>query len=122
MAFSPSLSWLSIFHVSPWEAAHVMTTGRKQTCKEKARTHKKTTSGPAKTRRFQVEIEIRLAAMLIKVILINLSNETHTIEVGDKIAQAVLTPVMSGKYVNLQRVLNVDDKDRGDNGFGSTGN
>jgi dUTP pyrophosphatase len=58
----------------------------------------------------------------IKVILINLSNETHTIEVGDKIAQAVLTPVMSGKYVNLQRVLNVDDKDRGDNGFGSTGN
>jgi len=58
----------------------------------------------------------------IKVIIINLSNETHTIEVGDKIAQAVLTPVMSGKYVNLQRVLNVDDKDRGDNGFGSTGN
>jgi len=58
----------------------------------------------------------------IKVILINLSNETHTIEVGDKIAQAVLTPAMSGKYVNLQRVLNVDDKDRGDNGFGSTGN
>ena len=58
----------------------------------------------------------------IKVILINLSNETHTIEVGDKIAQAVLTPVMAGRYVNLQRVLNVDDKDRGDNGFGSTGN
>jgi dUTP pyrophosphatase len=57
----------------------------------------------------------------IKVILINLSNETHTIEVGDKIAQAVLTPVMAGKFVNLQRVLNVDDKDRGDNGFGSTG-
>jgi len=58
----------------------------------------------------------------VQVILINLSNETHTIEIGDKIAQAVLTPVMSGKFVNLQRVLNVDDKDRGDNGFGSTGN
>lgn len=58
----------------------------------------------------------------IQVILINLSNKTHTIEIGDKIAQAVLTPVMAGKYVNLQRVLNVDDKDRGDNGFGSTGN
>lgn len=58
----------------------------------------------------------------IQVILINLSNETHTIEIGDKIAQAVLTPVMAGKYVNLQRVLNVDDKDRGNNGFGSTGN
>jgi dUTP pyrophosphatase len=58
----------------------------------------------------------------VKVILINLSNEEVTIEVGDKIAQAVLTPVMAGKFVNLQRVLNVDDKDRGDNGFGSTGN
>jgi dUTP pyrophosphatase len=58
----------------------------------------------------------------IQVILINLSNETHTIEIGDKIAQAVLTPVMAGKHVTLQRVLNVDDKDRGDNGFGSTGN
>jgi dUTP pyrophosphatase len=58
----------------------------------------------------------------IQVILINLSNETHTIEVGDKIAQAVLCPVVAGKYVNLQRVLNVEDKDRGANGFGSTGN
>lgn len=58
----------------------------------------------------------------IQVILINLSNETHTIEVGDKIAQAVLCPVVAGKYVNLQRVLNVEEKDRGDNGFGSTGN
>jgi dUTP pyrophosphatase len=58
----------------------------------------------------------------IQVILINLSNETHTIEVGDKIAQAVLCPVVAGKHINLQRVLNVDDKDRGDNGFGSTGN
>ena len=58
----------------------------------------------------------------IQVILINLSNETHTIEIGDKIAQAVLCPVVAGKYVNLQRVLNVEDKDRGDNGFGSTGN
>ena len=58
----------------------------------------------------------------IQVILINLSNETHTIEIGDKIAQAVLSPVMVGKHVTLQRVLNVDDKDRGDNGFGSTGN
>lgn len=58
----------------------------------------------------------------VQVILINLSNETHTIEVGDKIAQAVLSSVTAGKHVTLQRVLNVDDKDRGDNGFGSTGN
>jgi len=30
--------------------------------------------------------------------------------------------VVAGKHVNLQRVLDVDNKDRGDNGFGSTGN
>jgi dUTP pyrophosphatase len=58
----------------------------------------------------------------IKVIVFNMSNETQTIEFGDKIAQAVLCPVVAGKHINLQRVLNVDDKDRGDNGFGSTGN
>lgn len=58
----------------------------------------------------------------IKVILINMSNQPQTIEFGDKVGQAVLCPVVSGKHVNLQRVLEVDDKDRGDNGFGSTGN
>ena len=58
----------------------------------------------------------------IQVILINLSNETHTIEVGDKIAQAVLCPVVSGKYVDLVQINEVTNKDRGENGFGSTGN
>ena len=58
----------------------------------------------------------------VNVILVNLSNETHTIEVGDKVGQAVLCPVMAGKFVDLQRVLNVEEKDRGNNGFGSTGN
>lgn len=58
----------------------------------------------------------------IQVILINLSNETHTIEVGDKIAQAVLCPVMSGQNVVLEKINKVQEKDRGDNGFGSTGN
>ena len=58
----------------------------------------------------------------VKVIIINMSNQPQTIEFGDKVGQAVLCPVVSGKHVNLQRVLEVDDKDRGDNGFGSTGN
>lgn len=58
----------------------------------------------------------------IKVIVFNMSNERQTIEFGDKIAQAVLCPVVAGKHVNLQRVLDVDNKDRGDSGFGSTGN
>ncbi len=41
---------------------------------------------------------------------------------GDKIGQAVLCPVVAGKWVNLKRVLDINEKDRGDNGFGSTGN
>jgi dUTPase len=38
-----------------------------------------------------------------------------------KIAQAVLCPVMNGKFVLLKEVENIKDKDRGENGFGSTG-
>jgi dUTP pyrophosphatase len=58
----------------------------------------------------------------IKVILINLSNETHTINIGDKIAQAVVCPVLQGKDIVLKRVSEIQEKDRNDNGFGSTGN
>lgn len=58
----------------------------------------------------------------IKVIVINLSNETHTIEVGDKIAQAVICPVTHGRYVNFNKVDEIKEKDRNSNGFGSTGN
>lgn len=58
----------------------------------------------------------------IKVILINLSNETQTIEIGDKIAQAVICPVTQGKYVDFNKVSQIKDKDRNANGFGSTGN
>jgi dUTP pyrophosphatase len=57
----------------------------------------------------------------IKVILFNTSNETFTVKKGMKIAQAVLCPVMNGKFVNLELVEKVDNKDRGNNGFGSTG-
>ena len=58
----------------------------------------------------------------IKVILINLRNETQVIEFGDKIAQAVLCPVVQGRDVKLNRVKEIKDKDRSSNGFGSTGN
>ena len=58
----------------------------------------------------------------IKVILINLSQETQIIEFGDKIAQAVICPVVQGRDVVLKRVQEIKDKDRNENGFGSTGN
>lgn len=57
----------------------------------------------------------------IKVILFNTSKRTVKIEKYQKIAQAVICPVVSGKWVNLVRVNNIEDKDRSDNGFGSTG-
>ena len=38
-----------------------------------------------------------------------------------KVAQAVLSPVVNGRWVQLMEVENVIEKDRGDNGFGSTG-
>lgn len=57
----------------------------------------------------------------IQVIVFNTNNETVTISKGMKIAQAVLCPVVNGKYVSLELVEKVEDKERGDNGFGSTG-
>jgi dUTP pyrophosphatase len=57
----------------------------------------------------------------IKVIIFNTNNTTVTIPKGTKIAQAVLCPVVNGKYVDLVQVNKVSDGDRGDNGFGSTG-
>jgi dUTP pyrophosphatase len=57
----------------------------------------------------------------IMVIVFNTNQTEFTIPKGMKIAQAVLCPVINGKYVNLQLVDKIEDKDRGANGFGSTG-
>jgi dUTP pyrophosphatase len=57
----------------------------------------------------------------IKVILFNTSSNTCTIKKGMKVAQAVLCPVFSGKFVTLEKVNKIGEKDRGENGFGSTG-
>ena len=58
----------------------------------------------------------------IKVIVFNFSDEEQTINKGDKIAQAVICPVAQGGDVNLVRVQEIQQKDRNNNGFGSTGN
>lgn len=57
----------------------------------------------------------------IKVIVFNTTQKPITIPVGMKIAQAVLCPVASGRFVVLEEVDDVENKDRGENGFGSTG-
>jgi dUTPase len=57
----------------------------------------------------------------IKVILFNVSNEEQIIEKGMKVAQAVISSCISGKFVNLIEVDEIKEKDRNENGFGSTG-
>lgn len=57
----------------------------------------------------------------IKVIMFNTNNISVTIPKGMKVAQAVLCPVVNGKYVNLIQVDEVNGGDRQNNGFGSTG-
>jgi len=57
----------------------------------------------------------------VKVIIFNTTTEKIKIEKGQKIAQAVLCPVVNGKWVNLIKIEELGQKDRNDNGFGSTG-
>lgn len=57
----------------------------------------------------------------IKVILFNTSQDKVKIEKGSKVAQAVLCPVVSGKWIKFILKDRITEKDRSDNGFGSTG-
>lgn len=55
----------------------------------------------------------------IFIILINLSNQPRKIKKGDKIAQLVVSPVL---YPSIKIVNNLEETERSDGGFGSTGN
>lgn len=57
----------------------------------------------------------------VQVIVFNTNNHPVTINKGMKVAQAVLCPVVNGKWVNLVEQNKISEKERGDNGFGSTG-
>jgi len=54
----------------------------------------------------------------IKVILINHGSEPYCIYRGDRIAQLVIAPVHT---VTLQLAVDLDNTERGEGGFGSTG-
>jgi len=54
----------------------------------------------------------------LHVLLINLSAEPVTIERGERVAQLVVAPVVQ---VDWEVASSLDDTDRGDGGFGSTG-
>ena len=57
----------------------------------------------------------------VKVIIFNTNKEPFTITKGMKVAQAVLCPVVNGKWVDLVNKETINNKERGENGFGSTG-
>lgn len=54
----------------------------------------------------------------IKVIIQNTGNDWYQIAHGDRIAQMVVAPVVRGMFVE---VSDLDETDRGDGGFGSSG-
>lgn len=55
---------------------------------------------------------------LIKIILHNAGNKAEVIERGDRIAQGVITPVVQAK---LEVVDELEETERAEAGFGSTG-
>ena len=54
----------------------------------------------------------------LKVILINHGAEPYTVRRGDRIAQLVLSPVVRASWL---KVAELDETQRGEGGFGSTG-
>ena len=54
----------------------------------------------------------------IKVVLLNHSKEPQTVENGERIAQFIVTPVLTPEY---EEVDTLTDTNRGIGGFGSTG-
>jgi len=54
----------------------------------------------------------------IKVILINLSNEPHMVQPGDRIAQMVIQRVEQVEWIEVNAI---EETGRGDGGFGHTG-
>jgi dUTP pyrophosphatase len=57
----------------------------------------------------------------VKAIIFNTNPTSFTIPKGMKVGQAVLCPVVNGGWVDLQQINKINDKERGQNGFGSTG-
>jgi len=60
----------------------------------------------------------------VKVIMINLSDKEQIIEQGERVAQGVVAPRVSGDFgtmVKLESVKELSNSERGVGGFGSTG-
>lgn len=57
----------------------------------------------------------------VSIIAINLSNETYTINPGERIAQGVIMNVVGQGISELVKVNDLSSTERGSDGFGSTG-
>jgi len=57
----------------------------------------------------------------IKVLLVNLINEEFTWDKGERIAQGVIAHRISSDYGDLIEVAEINESERGEGGFGSTG-
>lgn len=54
----------------------------------------------------------------IRVVLRNYSNETQHVDTGERVAQLVIVPYLPVDYIETD---SLEETDRGDSGFGSTG-
>ena len=54
----------------------------------------------------------------IRVVLLNHGKQTQTVEHGERVAQFLITPVLTPAYMEVE---SLSDTDRGAGGFGSTG-
>ena len=54
----------------------------------------------------------------VRVVLLNHSNQPQTLEPGERVAQFVITPVLTPAYIESDEL---SDTSRGTGGFGSTG-
>jgi dUTP pyrophosphatase len=57
----------------------------------------------------------------VKVILVNLSDETVVIEPRERIAQLVFSKIEQAKFINVESSEDLSETVRGAGGFGSTG-
>tara|TARA_Y100000310_G_C20683749_1_gene817664 strand:- start:1933 stop:2535 length:603 start_codon:yes stop_codon:yes gene_type:complete len=57
----------------------------------------------------------------VGIITVNLSNDSYTINPGDRIAQGVITNVIGQNISSLLKTKNLNETERGSDGFGSTG-
>jgi dUTP pyrophosphatase len=55
---------------------------------------------------------------ILKVVLHNTSDKDFVVNKGDRIAQLIITPYLSPE---IEEVSSLDETDRGDSGFGSSG-